>query len=114
MKMVNMAEPGVKSTKDKEFPPNHDTPEGPTVHLNHEHMKALGMHKNMPTVGQKIPMEGHMHVTSVSNHEGRMSMTAELRKMAVDATKKAASQDVEEGKLKGAKAAMDQALDKQE
>ena len=114
MKMVNMAEPGVKSTKDKEFPKGMDTPSGPTVHLTHEHMKALGMHKNPPTVGQKIPMEGHMHVTSVSNHDGRMSMSAELRKMAVGATKKASEQDVTEGKLKGAKAAMDQALDKQE
>ena len=108
MKMVDMKEPGIKGTKDNSFPHSPDAPMAPTVHLEHHHMKALGLDKNVPKVGDKMPMEGHMHVTSVSNHGGKMRMTAELRKMGVEA--KGTKVPTEEEVAKGAKSAIDDAL----
>jgi hypothetical protein len=84
----------------------------PTSHLNPTHLKSMG-HKGTPKIGDMIPMHGR--VTGVNEHpDGGHSVSVELQKMAAAATKRASQEDVEEGKLSGAKAAMDQALDAQE
>ena len=93
MKMVNMKEPGLKQTgkSGETFPKSHNGTDGvdpPTIHLSHEHIKKLGLHKNLPKIGTKIPMEAHAHVTSVSSHNDgdgkpRMSMTVQLHKMGM-------------------------------
>jgi hypothetical protein len=90
--------------------------EGPTVHLSTEHMKKLGV--TNPKVGDTYKIQAHGHVVSHSQSDhgdgpnNHMSMA--LKKMAVAATQKAQEGTIEEGDLTGAKAAMDQALDKQE
>lgn len=121
MKMVNMKEPGLKKEGKSggSFPKSHDVADvmdPPTIHLSHEHIKKLGLHKNLPRVGDKIPMEGHAHVASVSSHtdgdgKPRMSMTLELHKMGMEHNKPKISQpDQEAETAKGAKAEMDKAL----
>jgi hypothetical protein len=90
---------------------------GLRVRLDHSHLKKLGI-TELPKAGDHLHVHAKAHVSSVGSHssEGRddRHIELELRHMAVSATKKASEQDVQEGKLKGAKAAMDQALDKQE
>lgn len=124
MKMVNMKEPGLKQTgkSGETFPKSHngtDVMNPPTIHLSHEHIKKLGLHKNLPKIGTKIPMEAHAHVTSVSSHNDgdgkpRMSMTVELHKMGMEHGQgtKISQPDQEAETAKGAKAEMDKALAK--
>lgn len=88
---------------------------GLSVSLGHEELSKLGIH-TMPQVGDKFHMHAHAHVTSAHEHsrEGgkkERRIELQLRKMAVQ---NAGEQDTHEGKLKGAKAAMDKALDKEE
>ncbi len=92
-----------------------DKPSPPTLHLHGDHLRHFGLDK-LPAVGDEVPISHVGKVISVSDHgeDGGQSVSMELVKMAKAATKKASEQDVEEGKLKGAKAAMDQALDAQE
>lgn len=96
-----------------------DYPYGLTVHLDHDALEKLGI-KNLPKAGGKVMLHAHAHVKSTEdrNEDGgkrRRSMSLELRKMAIEATQRAADEpDIHEGKLKGAKAAMDKALDRQE
>lgn len=83
----------------------------PTGHLNSNHLKQFGM-KGPPALGDMIPMHGR--VKSVSeNPDGGHDVSVELQKMAEEASKPEHAND-HEGKLKGAKAAMDRALDQQE
>lgn len=90
---------------------------GLTLRLDHEHLKKLGITK-MPKAGATMHVHAKAHVKSTSEHSedggDRRHMELELRHMAVEAAKRAGHEDVEEGNLRGAKAAMDQALDKQE
>ena len=91
---------------------------GLRVRLDHHHLKKLGI-TDLPKAGAKMHIHARAHVRSVGSNssEGRgddRHIEMELRHMAVEATKRAAHEDVEEGNLKGAKAAMDQALDEQE
>lgn len=41
---------------------------GPTIHLTHEHMKAMGMDTPL-SHGTEVHFEGHGHVSDVSSHE---------------------------------------------
>lgn len=90
---------------------------GLTVRLDHEHLKKLGITK-MPKAGDVLHLHSKAHVKSTSEHSedggDRKHMELELRHMAIGATERAKEEDVQEGNLTGAKAAMDQALDKQE
>lgn len=99
-------------------PGGDDYHHGLGVSLGHEELTKLGMTK-LPRVGDKLHLQAHAHVTSVSeNHRdgGKKERRIELqlRKMEVAAVNRAQKEDVHEGKLTGAKAAMDQALDEQE
>lgn len=83
----------------------------PTGHLNSHHLKQFGV-KGPPQLGDRIPMHGR--VKSVSeNADGGHDVSVELEKMVQEASKPEHATD-HEGKLKGAKAAMDRALDEQE
>jgi hypothetical protein len=42
---------------------------GPTIHLSHDHMKAMGMDTPL-SHGTEVHFEGHGHVSDVSSHEG--------------------------------------------
>lgn len=90
---------------------------GLTVRLDHNHLKKLGITK-LPKAGDTMHLHAKAHVKSTSEHSedggDRQHMELELRHMAIQATKRAEQEDVHEGNLRGAKAAMDQALDKQE
>lgn len=96
-----------------------DYPYGLTVHLDHEALEKLGI-KNLPKAGGKVMLHAHAHVKSTEDRtedggKRRRSMSLELRKMALEATQRAADDpNIHEGKLRGAKAAMDKALDRQE
>lgn len=89
------------------------------ISLDHNHMKKLGI-KEMPKPGDVLHLQAHAHVASSneSSEEGgepRRHISLQLKKMAIQATKRAESeQDIHEGHLRGAKAAMDKALDEQE
>lgn len=93
-------------------------PYGLTIHLDHAQLEKLGV-ATLPKAGDKLHLQSEAHVRSVeSRHDAggkkNNSMSIQLRKMALAATQRADHEDVEEGKLRGAKAAMDQALDAQE
>lgn len=123
-KMVHMARTAAEKKAERE---KYDKPGslggedygyGLTLHLDHNHLKKLGIDK-LPKAGTKLHIHAKAHVKSVgdnSRDDGSDSrhMDLELRHMAVEAEKRASHEDVEEGNLRGAKAAMDQALDKQE
>jgi hypothetical protein len=88
------------------------------VRLDHHHLEKLGI-KNLPKAGAKIMLHARAHVKSVgqNSRDGGSDdrhMELELRHMMLEAEDRAKHEDVEEGNLRGAKAAMDQALDKQE
>ncbi|MDE2097466.1 MAG: hypothetical protein KGL39_09495 [Patescibacteria group bacterium] len=97
----------------------NDYPYGLTVELDHDALQKLGIDK-MPKAGDTMHVQAHAHVKSVEERQhsgGKKSrrMSLELRKMAIAATQRAANEgEVHEGKLDGALAAMDQALDKKE
>lgn len=95
-----------------------DYPYGLSMHLGHEELTKLGLDK-LPRVGDKLHLRAHAHVTSVSeNHrdggKSERRIELQLRKMEVAAEKKASEGEIHEGKLTGAMAAMDKALDKKE
>jgi hypothetical protein len=96
----------------------NDYHHGLSVHLDHEALNKLGI-TNMPKPGDKFQVNAHAHVKSSEEEhrdggEPRRRMVLELRKMELAAVNRAQKEDVHEGKLKGAKAAMDQALDQME
>ncbi len=118
-KMANLV-PKKKSKKDAATSPYESTP---SLHLDHKHLKALGI--TDANVGDQLEIHAKGHVTSRSQHqdtsedgttgEPRGHIQLDLKKMAVKATQRAAKEgEIREGDLEGAKAAMDQALDKQE
>lgn len=90
---------------------------GLRVRLDHHHLKKLGI-TNLPKAGDKVHIHAKAHVSSVGHnsregHDDR-HVELELRHMAMEAVERAKHEDVEEGNLRGAKAAMDQALDAEE
>jgi hypothetical protein len=114
MAMVDMKRAKSKKSDGPMMHEDNGYHHGLTVHLGHEELSKLGM-KELPKVGSKIPMKAHAHVKEVRDGgKGDRHVSLELRKMELAAEKKASEQDIHEGKLRGAKAAMDQALDKQE
>ena len=122
MAMVDMKRSKVEKKANDQMhlgkPGGDDYHHGLTVHLDHESLGKLGIDK-LPNVGDVMHMKAHAHVKEVSEEHrdgGKKNrrVVLELRKMEAAAVKKASEQDVTEGNLKGAKAAMDQALDKQE
>ncbi len=113
--------PGGKVTG--ESPTNSDAPDyhyALTLHLHPEHVAKLGLDKNPPTVGDMVKLHSHAHVTEVRqemiNGKAHHHVSLELRKMEVQAEhqKSVSGDDNSEGHLKGAKAAMDKALDAEE
>lgn len=122
-KLVHMArtkaeKAAEKKHYDKPMSDSEDYPYGLRVRLDHEMLQKLGV-TSLPKVGSKMHLHAKAHVKSVeeSSHEGgnqRRHIELELRHMAVEATNRADNEEVHEGNLTGAKAAMDQALDKKE
>jgi hypothetical protein len=94
-----------------------DYPYGLGVSLDHDSLSKLGIH-TLPKVGSKIKLHAHAHVKSASEEsrdggQKTRRVELELRHMMLEALKPEHAND-EEGNLKGAKAAMDKALDAQE
>jgi len=62
-----------------------DSPEYPyglSVHLNHDSLKKLGLHKNPPQVGDKLHLHAHAHVTSTRQEaNGEHHVELQLRKL---------------------------------
>lgn len=119
-KMANLVPKKKPKSKDGMNSPYESTP---SLHLDHKHLKALGI--TDANVGDQLEIHAKGHVTSRSQHqdtaedgttgEPRGHIQLDLKKMAVKATQRAAKEGtIQEGDLDGAKAAMDQALDKQE
>lgn len=92
---------------------------GLNVNLDHDHLQKLGI-KTLPKPGTVLHLRAHAHVRDTSEHtdedgKPRRHVNLQLRKMELKAEQRAADEpDVQEGNLRGAKAAMDQALDEQE
>lgn len=86
----------------------------PSVHLDHEALTALGLHKGkMPKVGDKLQMSATGHVGSVGETEHGRHMHVELHDMkaAKGIGKKEEKPDGDETKInKGMKHAMDKAV----
>lgn len=94
-------------------PGGDDYPYGLHVHLDHESLEKLGMDK-LPRVGQKLHLHAHAHVTEVSEEhrdggKKHRRVALQLRKLDV---KDAGSESAREAATaKGAKGAMDAALE---
>lgn len=92
---------------------------GLNLELDHDHLQKLGI-KQLPETGAVLHLRAHAHVRNTSEHNDesgtpRRSVSLQLRRMELKAEQKAAEDpSVQEGKLRGAKAAMDKALDAQE
>lgn len=61
---------------------------GPTIHLTHEHLKAMGQDTPL-SHGTEVHFEGHGHVSDVSSHEdadgnAHHHMTITLEKAGMD------------------------------
>lgn len=118
------------SIKGGELNPKHETPgeHPPTIHLGHEHLKALGLHKGpMPKVGSKIKISGLVHVGSTSENADSMQepgrkegtgattpkntrhMTLHLHKMEMG-TGKQSTEVNDEDQKEGMKGEIDKAL----
>ncbi len=112
--------PAMASSRDAE----HMSP--PSLHLGHEHMKALGLHKGpIPyKVGDKIPLSALVHVGAISedqDHAGhldgkppsgegstRRSMTLHFHKMDMGDGNNSGTR--EESQKDGMKSEIDKAL----
>jgi hypothetical protein len=82
----------------------------PTVHLDHDALKDMGMHKGpMPKVGAKLPMKAMGHVVSVGEDDSGRRMTMELHDMGMDGTNEKPAPD-SDSIGKGMKKAMDKAV----
>jgi hypothetical protein len=119
-KMIDMKQK--KSTREKMSSPSKiegdQYPYGLRVSLDHDSAEKLGLHKNPPKVGSKLMLRSHAHVKShdiTHDEHGKPKhrIELELQKMAIEASKPEHAGDTE-GQLKGAKAAMDKALDVKE
>jgi hypothetical protein len=93
-----------------------DVMEPPSIHLDHHHMKALGL--KTPRVGSKLHFTGHaaVHATSENADRGdggksRGHVTLHIHKMDMGADKQS-SDAKEQGQKDGMKAAIDKALTK--
>lgn len=93
-------------------------PYGLSVRLDHHSLKKLGMHDKLPKVGDKLKLNAHAHVVSVSDHsheggESSKHVELQLRHMGIEGGGKNLEKpdgDTEEGLKKGAKNAMDKVL----
>jgi hypothetical protein len=88
----------------------------PTMYLEHEHLKKLGMHE-MPKVGDKLHAQIVAHVGAVSEDQDRgdggkprRRMTLHIHQMDTGAKVPGKEVDQEEESKKGARAEMDKAL----
>ena len=107
-----------KHTSPKMIGESDRYPYGLSVSLDHDSVEKLGLHKKPPKVGSKVHLHSHAHVKSHDITHGedgkpRHRIELQLQKMAIEASKPEHANDTE-GQLKGAKAAMDKALDVQE
>lgn len=101
-------------------PAGEATQPPPTIHLGHEHLKKLGL-KHLPPVGTKLHFHAVGHVGSVSEDQdrgdgqggARRSMSLHIHQMDLDdgAQQGMPDGDTEEQSKKGARAAMDKALE---
>ena len=78
-------------------------------------MKKLGLHKKMPHSGEKLHLAAQAHVHSVSTKAGEGGKPEHriellLKKMSVEGGKKSTLEEREAKQLKGAKQAIDKAL----
>lgn len=120
-KMVDMARTKAEiKARDKEhskpMASEGDYPYGLSVDLDHTMLEKLGI-KTLPKVGDKLHLHAHAHVKSVSEDHrdgGKKSRRVELqlRKMMLESSKPSPEGEVEDSNFKGAKAAMDRALEK--
>jgi hypothetical protein len=90
----------------------------PTLYLEDEHLKKLGLHE-MPKVGEKLHAHIVAHVGAVSEDQDRgdggkpkRRMTLHVHKMELGEDGPGKEEKQEEESKKGAKAAMDKALTK--
>jgi hypothetical protein len=112
MKMADMKEPGLEEEGKSggAFPADKDAPEyRHTVHLDHHHMKKLGLHKKLPGVGQMLKLHAHARVKEVGmTSPGKPRMTLEIHKMGIEGGPSKVAK--EESNAKGMKDAIDGAL----
>lgn len=88
----------------------NDYPHGLSVHLDHESLSKLGMHK-LPKVGDKLHLHAHAHVTSVREEHrdgGKANRHIELQLRKMDLKSHASGAPGEEEMNEG----MHQAVDK--
>lgn len=88
-----------------------DNPMPPSMHLDHEALKSLGMHTGkMPSPGDKLKLSATAHVKSVGESDSGRHMSVELHDMAAAGGQN--DNDGDEQMGKGMKGAMDKALKK--
>jgi hypothetical protein len=121
MKMVSMKRTAKeKKARDTLSVPNHsdDVPYGLHVSLDHDSLDKLGV-KTLPKVGDKLHLQAHAHVASVSEASDetgkkRRNVELHLHKMALqNPAAQAAVQPDAGSPAAGAKSAMDEALSEQ-
>ncbi len=124
-KLVDLKKTAEERKKDRPGPLSEATDDGPRypygirVELEEPSLKKLGI-GTMPKAGSKMHLQAEAHVKSVHDDQtagGKKErrIVLELRKMFVQAVAEGNKDPgLREGKLQGAKAAMDKALDAQE
>jgi hypothetical protein len=85
MKDMKISRKNADTKNEAGIPAAHDGPEYPhglSVHLNHESLKKLGLHKDPPQVGDKLHLQAHAHVTSArQDANGEHHVELQLRKL---------------------------------
>lgn len=122
MKLVDMKRTKADKKKSEKEMKNvssiggEEHPYGLRIHLGEEELSKLGM-DNLPSVGDKLHIMAHGRVHSVSSDHhssGRKSRRVEIQLHKLGVGHGGSEQEQSEGKLRGAKAAIDKALDAEE